>query len=82
LALPQGRIGAMAERGDDGMRIAKFREGQKVVGSGRNNKGIIATVINTNVHTPTRNDVMVKYYDNSGFLSFDSGPESTWEVIA
>lgn len=64
------------------MRIAKFKEGIRVIGIGRNNKGLIATVIGTNVHTPTRNDVMVKYYDNSGFLSFDSGPESAWEVIA
>ena len=64
------------------MRSAKFKNGTKVIGVGRNNKGFVATVTNTNVYGPTRNIVMVKYYDQSGLLSWDSAPEETWEVVA
>ena len=67
--------------GENEMRIAKFREGQKVVGIGRDNKDVIGIVSATSVYTPSENKVWVKFYNRSGFLSWESGGESTWEVI-
>ena len=63
------------------MKIAKFREGQKVVGIGRDNNGLVGIVSATSVYTPSENKVWVKFYNRSGFLSWESGGESTWEVI-
>ena len=62
------------------MRIAKFREGTQVVGIGRNNKGLVATVIGTNDWCNRENEVHVKYI--SGVTCFEAGKESTWEVVA
>ena len=62
------------------VRLPKFKVGQKVIGVGSYNIGIVGTVIGTNVSKPTWK-VIVSVCDNNGSLSFAEGREHTWEVV-
>ena len=63
------------------VRLPKFKVGQKVIGVGSDNIGIVGAVIGTNVSKPAW-EVIVSVCDNNGSLSFAEGKESTWEVVA
>lgn len=58
---------------------AKFNEGTQVIGIGRNNRGLVATVTGTNVWCAGENEVHVKYMN--GVMCFETGKESTWGLF-
>ena len=62
------------------VRLPIFKVGQKVIGVGSDNIGIVGTVIGTNVSNPAWK-VIVSVCDNNGSLSFAEGREHTWEVV-
>ena len=63
------------------MRKPKFKVGQKVIGVGSDNIGIVGAVIGTDVSKPAWK-VIVNIRDTNGKLSFAEGREHTWEVVA
>ena len=63
------------------VRLPIFKVGQKVIGVGSDNIGIVGAVIGTNVSKPAW-QVIVSICDNDGSSSFVEGREHTWEVVA
>lgn len=63
------------------VRLPKFKVGQKVIGVGYENKGIVGEVIGTDVSKPAWK-VIVNIRDTNGSLSFAEGREHTREVVA
>lgn len=63
------------------VRLPKFKVGQKVIGVGFDNKGIVGEVIGTNVSKAAWK-VIVSVRDIDGKLSFTEGREHSWEAVA